>query len=190
MIEVLFIHSAGPQGPGEGSSRLLSSLRAHLPEGYALTAPMMPNPDSPDPGPWIAAVKIAMDGATGPFVLVGHSLGGSTILQALERLGIPHGLLGVVLLAVPFWGAPGWGYDDFALRDGASERLAPLAKVIILHGEKDEVVEADHPARYREVMPQAALRTLPGVDHEAAEAAPDLVRAITEIAGNPMVAAN
>jgi len=190
MIEVLFIHSAGPQGVGEGSSRLTAALRAHLPQGFTLIAPMMPNPDSPDPEPWIAAVKAAMDGVAGPFVMVGHSLGGSTTLQVLERLGIPSGLLGVVLLAAPFWGAPGWGYDGFALGDGARERLAPLTQVIVMRGDMDEVVQADHPTRYGEVMPQAALRTLPGVDHEAAGAAPDLVRAIVEVAGDPSIAAN
>ena len=174
MIEVLFIHSAGPQGKGEGSSNLVTALRAQLPEGFALAAPMMPNPDSPEPDPWIAAVKAAMDGITGPFVMVGHSLG----------------LLGVVLLAAPFWGAPGWGYDGFALREGAGERLSTLARAIIVQGDKDEVVEADHPTRYGEIMPQAAVRILPGVDHEGADAAPDLVRAIVEIAGDPVVASN
>ena len=190
MIEVLFIHSAGPQGKGEGSSNLVTALRAQLPEGFALAAPMMPNPDSPEPDPWIAAVKAAMDGITGPFVMVGHSLGGSTTLQVLERHAIPPGLLGVVLLAAPFWGAPGWGYDGFALREGAGERLSTLARAIIVQGDKDEVVEADHPTRYGEIMPQAAVRILPGVDHEGADAAPDLVRAIVEIAGDPVVASN
>jgi len=182
MTQVLFIHSAGAQGPGEGSHSLVAGLRAALPDGFALEAPMMPRPDNPEAEPWIAAIKGALDAITGDFVLAGHSLGGSTALQVLDRFGIPSNLLGVVTLASPFWGGPDWPYAAFALPDGASERLKPLRRVIILQGDRDEVVAEDHPERYRKILPQAEIRILPDIDHGAAEAGPDLAKAITDVA--------
>lgn len=184
MTEVLFIHSAGLQGPGEGSHRLLTALREQLPEGLALHAPLMPDPDRPEPEAWIAAVKAAIERIEGECVLVGHSLGGSTALQVLDRFGIPAKLLGVVTLAAPFWGAPDWPYPEYGLSADAAERLRALRRVIIMRGDQDDVVAADHPGHYQAVMPQAELRTLPGIDHEAADAAPQLLQAILDIAGH------
>ena len=182
MVEVLFIHSAGTQGPGEGSNPLVAALREALPSGFSLRAPIMPEPDAPEAEPWIAAVKAETGGIAADFILVGHSLGGSILLQALERHGVPENLLGVVVLAAPFWGAPDWAYESFALSADAPARLKGLRKVIIMRGDRDEVVAEDHPERYRKVLPQGEIRILPGIDHEAANAAPELARAIADIA--------
>lgn len=80
MTQILFFHSAGAQGPGEGSSRLLEALRAALPQGWTLDAPRMPEPDSPDASRWCEAAWEAMTAIEGRYVVVGHSLGGSTAL--------------------------------------------------------------------------------------------------------------
>lgn len=126
MTTVLFIHSAGPQGPGEGSDALVKGMRAALPPDLTLIAPLMPKPDAPAAEPWLAALKAAVEAIEGDFVLVGHSLGGSTILQALARFGIPEGLLGVVTLAAPFWSAEDWSVEEFALPKDAGTKLQTL----------------------------------------------------------------
>lgn len=190
MTEVLFIHSAGLQGPGEGSHRLLTALRAQLPERFVLHAPLMPDPDRPEPEAWIAAVQSAIERIDGDLVLAGHSLGGSTALQVLDRFGIPARLLGVVTLAAPFWGAADWPYPEYGLSADAAERLRAIGRVIIMRGDLDDVVAADHPGHYKAVMPQAERRTLPGIDHEAATAAPHLVQAILDITDRQKASAN
>lgn len=183
-MQVIFIHSAGAQGPGEGSSRLLQTLRTSLPEGMALRAPAMPSPDNPDAEVWITATEEAMASAGAPFILCGHSLGGSILLQALARFGLPAGLVGVVTLAAPFWGAPGWAYDDFALPPDAGMTLSGLTGLVMLLGAADDVVSADHLERYKAALPQAQTRLLPGIDHEAASAGPALAAVITAVAEN------
>ncbi|MBO9590601.1 alpha/beta fold hydrolase [Devosia sp.] len=183
MITVLFIHSAGPQGPGEGSSALLEALRAMLPPDLKLIAPLMPEPDAPAAEPWIAAVEAEVRAIEGDFVLVGHSLGGSTILQVLTRFGVPDRLLGVVTLAAPFWSAEDWQIAEFALPEDAGTRLQALSRLFILQGDRDEVVAKNHPELYRALLPQAQISILPGIDHEAATAAPDLLKAIRSITG-------
>lgn len=180
MTQILFFHSAGAQGPGEGSSRLLEALRAALPQGWTLDAPLMPEPDSPDASRWCEAAWEAMTAIEGPYVIVGHSLGGSTALQALALHGLPTNLLGVVTLASPFWGAPNWTYESFALPPDAAARLSGVA-LILLQGEADDVVARDHPDRYRGVVPEADIRRLPDVDHEAANAAPNVLSAVLSI---------
>lgn len=181
MTTVLFMHSAGPQGPGEGSHALVKGIRAALPPDLTLIAPLMPKPDAPAAEPWLAALKAAVEAIEGDFVLVGHSLGGSTILQALARFGIPKGLLGVVTLAAPFWSAEDWSVEEFALPKNAGNTLHALSKLVILQGDKDEVVGKNHPELYRELLPQAKVTVLPGIDHEAASAGPAVISAIRSI---------
>ncbi|MFD2648005.1 alpha/beta hydrolase [Devosia albogilva] len=175
MAGVLFIHSAGAQGPGEGSSALLAALKAELRADVPVDAPLMPEPENPEPGLWLPAIAAALARQQEPFVAVGHSLGGSSLLQHLAAVDtLPRGLRGVVLLAAPFWGMPDWDFDGFevyALPPGARDRLTALRHVRLLIGDADDTVSVSHAERYRSVLPQATLHVLPGVDHEAAGAA-------------------
>lgn len=181
MTTVLFIHSAGAQGPGEGSSALLEALRSILPPQVTLLSPLMPEPDAPRAQPWGDAIEAQMKAIEGDFILLGHSLGGSSILQVLARSGMPDKLLGVVTLAAPFWSAPDWTLDEYALPQDAGEKLGGLFPLLILQGDEDDVVAGDHPQRYKNVLPQAEIRILPGVDHEAANAAPKVLEALGAI---------
>lgn len=181
MTTVLFIHSAGPQGPGEGSAALLESFRAALPAGLALEAPLMPQPDDPEAELWIAACQSAITGIEDELVLVGHSLGGSIILQTLARFGLPVTLKGVVTLAAPFWGAGGWDFDSFALPGDEASKLHDLPRLVMLRGEADTVVADDHLDRYKALLPNAEIARLPDVDHEAASAGPKLAEAVAAL---------
>lgn len=182
MPTVLFVHSAGPQGLGEGSSALLAGLKASLPPQTELVAPQMPDPDSPEAEPWIAACRSAISGVKGDLILVGHSLGGSIILQTLAQSGLPKTLLGVVTLASPFWNAPDWQVESFALSAQEAGKLNSLPRLVLVQGDADEMVAADHPERYKALLPIAEIRRLAGVDHEAASAGPALAGIIAEIA--------
>ncbi len=181
MTQVIFLHSAGPQGPGEGSSALLAGLKQALPPGMTLVAPLMPEPDNPSAERWIAAMQQVLAGFEGPHILVGHSLGGSILLQTLARHGIGQGLMGVVLLNSPFWGAPGWAFEDFALTEGDAGTLKHLPRLLVLQGDADDVVSPDHPDRYKKLLPIAETETLKGVDHEAAGAAPHVIAAMQKV---------
>ena len=182
MPKVLFVHSAGPQGAGEGSSALLAGLKASLSPETELVAPQMPDPDNPMAEPWIAACRSATSGVEDNLILVGHSLGGSIILQTLAQFGLPTRLLGVVTLASPFWNAPDWEVESFALTEQDAGKLIGLPRLILVQGDADQMVAADHPDRYKALLPIAEIRRLAGVDHEAASAGPALAGIIAEIA--------
>lgn len=167
MRRVLFVHSAGTQGPVEGSGRFLARLRAELGAGYEIAAPMMPDPDNPEPGPWLDALSGPLAETPEPFALVGHSLGGSIILKHLAERGVPDGLAGVVTIAAPFWGPRGWDYDGFALPADAAAKLKGLGSIILLFGRQDDTVATDHLDLYRAALPSAEGRLIDG-DHEFA----------------------
>lgn len=167
MKKILFIHSAGAQGDTEGSGRLVAALRGALPSGYTLEAPLMPNPDAPQARPWLEALAGHVAQARPPFALVGHSLGGSIILKYLSENPVPGGLVGVVTVAAPFWGASDWKVAEFALPPKAGERLASVPRIVLLNGRRDDVVSLDHLTRYAQAVPTVMTREIDG-DHEFA----------------------
>jgi len=182
MTTVLFIHSAGTQGPGEGSAALREALEGGLPQGMHFKAPLMPAPDDPKAELWLAAFESEVTGIEHDLVIVGHSLGGSIALKGLARLGVPVNLKGVITVAAPFWGAPDWDFESFALPDDAAEKLVDLSRLRILQGDRDEVVPVDHAQRYKALLPNAQIAILPGVDHAAAGAAPAVIEAVAALA--------
>ena len=167
MPRVLFIHSAGSQGEGEGSSAFLAKLRAELGPAYAVDGPLMPNPDAPEARPWLDAVGGLIARAKGPFALVGHSLGGSIILKWLAENPLPGGLVGVVTIAAPFWGARDWDVSEFALPQDAGARLAKVPRIVLFSGRSDKVVPAEHLTLYADAVPGIETATVDG-DHEFA----------------------
>ena len=177
MPTILFIHSAGPQTPGEGSSRLVAAIRAALPADIAFEAPLMPEPDNPHASRWLPVIARTIAQQTRPFVLAGHSLGASSVLQPLAAPRAPTNLKGVVLLATPFWSPDDLELAEYALPADAAERLAAIGPVTLLLGEDDDVIPRDHLERYRRLLPKADARLLPAVDHEAEGAASAVLEA-------------
>ena len=104
MTQLLFIHSAGPQTPTEGSGRLLADLRQAFEPDTTIIAPAMPSTDDPQAPRWDLAAGRAIAAMNSPYVLVGHSLGASTLLKCLASAAPPPGLKAVVLISAPWWG--------------------------------------------------------------------------------------
>ena len=75
--QVFFLHSAGAQGPHEGSSDLVAWLKKELGTGYEIMHPIMPHPESPDYALWKAKLKKELPKLEGEIILIGHSIGGS-----------------------------------------------------------------------------------------------------------------
>ena len=165
MKALLFLHSAGPQGPREGSGVLLAGLRKALGKPYRIRAPKMPRPDNPDYPPWKAAVAKEIARLRDGDVLVGHSLGGSVLLKYLseEECGLRFSAL--FLAATPFWGLPGWEYEGFALRRGFARHLPKMGRIALYHALDDDVVARSHALRYRKSLPGAELREVDGMGH-------------------------
>lgn len=79
--QVLFIHSAGAQGPHQGSSDLAEYLQKGLGAEYNLLYLKIANPENPEYSLWKAQLEKEFTKLNSEVVLVGHSLGGSVLLK-------------------------------------------------------------------------------------------------------------
>lgn len=168
-MDLLFVHSAGPQGGDDGSAPLLKALRQELGEAVRTHAPIMPQPDSPDADAWDRALAGHIAALEQPFIAVGHSLGGSTLLRYFALHGVPQRLLGLIGIATPFWGMPDWEVPDYALPADFAERLAGVPRFVFYHSTDDDDVEVSHLHRYGAELPRAVLREVSGRGHVFAD---------------------
>jgi uncharacterized protein len=83
--EILFIHSAGPQGYHEGSNYLVSYLQNHLEPSYEIVLPEMPDPENPHYKEWKRTLNGVFDSVNDDLILIGHSLGASVLLKYLSE---------------------------------------------------------------------------------------------------------
>src|SRR5688572_28525634 len=154
--QILFIHSAGVQGPHEGSGDLVAHLREALGAEYEVLYPIMPNPESPAYEPWKVQLEKELAALEGEVILIGHSLGGSVLLKYLseEKYGKP--IAGIFLIASPYWGGDEGGQvDEFALREDFAPKLPPIRQIFLYHSRDDEEVPFAHLALYAKTLPQA-----------------------------------
>lgn len=162
---IFFIHSAGPQGPGQGSSGFLSILKKSLGSGYEIRHPKMPDPGNPDYAPWRDRIAKEFAKLDEGSIIIGHSLGGSVLLKYFseEKHDAKH--LALFIVATPFWGLKGWEYDAFHLKRGFSKKLPRFGKIFLYRSLDDDVVTHEHLVRYAKTIPQALVREVDGLGH-------------------------
>jgi predicted alpha/beta hydrolase family esterase len=163
--QILFLHSAGPQGRGEGSDRFLATLERELCTEYELRAPKMPDPDAPAFDSWRERLEPELRALGDGALLVGHSLGGSVLLKVLSEAGRFPAIAGLFLVATPFWSARGWKVDEFVLREDFAERLPEIPRVFLYHSRDDDTVPFDHLELYARALPHATVRPLDAFGH-------------------------
>ena len=159
--QLLFIHSAGSQDNGEGSTQLLDVMKAELRDDYEIVAPLMPDPESPDSAAWEETVKMEINALKSPFILVGHSLGASTILKTLTETTLSKLPEALFLISTPFWGD---NMPEYQLKDDFADHL-PAVPITLYHSQDDKFVAFSHLLSYEEKIPQATLRKLDGYGH-------------------------
>lgn len=179
MKQVLFIHSAGTQEEGEGSSGLVKYLEAELSTSFQVIAPKMPEPEDPQYDRWKKALKEEITSLDDGAVLVGHSIGGSVLFKFLTEEELGKSFSKLITVAAPFWGSDSeWKVESFALPEDFVSRSSLLPHVVLLHSIDDDVVPFDHLEKYMENIPSATVRQLSGNDHVFQEGLAELVEEI------------
>src|SRR5262245_6454531 len=163
-MQLLLVHSSGPQGPGEGSAPLGERLREGLGPDYEVLFPLLPDPEEPHYEPWSRALGELMGNLVEPPIVVGHSLGGSVVLKHLAESDRPAPIEGLVLLATPFWGESGWELE-WALPAGWPDESTQLPPTYLFHSRDDEEITLAHLERYAERLTGATARPLGGNGH-------------------------
>ncbi|WP_129794122.1 alpha/beta hydrolase [Sphingosinicella sp. CPCC 101087] len=163
--QLLFIQGGGA-GAHACDRLLVDSLARALGPDREIRYPLMPNEDEPDVDAWKAEIARELAALEDCAILLGHSLGGMILVDALAGLPPPRPLGALFLLAAPFAGEGGWQLDDFETPADLGANLPPGLPVHIFHGEEDEVAPPAHAGLYARLLPQARLHLLPGRDHQ------------------------
>lgn len=180
--QILFVHSAGPQGIHAGSGDLAAFLQKTLGTQYRVIHPNMPEPENPQYNRWKEQIEQELARIDGEIVLVGHSLGGSVLLKYLSEEKPPKSIAGVCIVAAPYWGTKGWSSRDFALRKKLSA-LHHGPRMMLFHSRDDAVVPLSHLRQYAAVLPDAKVYELNGgghLFHHGCYELADAIRKLTE----------
>jgi predicted alpha/beta hydrolase family esterase len=163
--EVLFVQGAG-EGAYEEDRALAESLREHLGAGYTVRYPKMPNDGDTDYAALKGALAKELRAINGKVIMVGHSAGGAALMKFLSEEIIDKEVVGIFLIAAPYFGAGGWEIEGDSLRDGFGAQLPQRAPVFLYHSRDDEVVPFAHLALYGKQLPDATMREFNGRGHQ------------------------
>ena len=165
---VVFIQGAG-DGAYDEDQRLADSLQRNLGEGFAVHYPAMPSEGDAPYDQWCQTLEQELAGATGPAILVGHSVGASVLIKWLSERRVESPIAGAFLIACPFWGGDGWlydGYEELELRPEFGARLPPEMPLYLYHCRDDATVPFDHLALYARALPQATVHAFDQGGHQ------------------------
>ncbi|HEX6533515.1 MAG TPA: alpha/beta fold hydrolase [Gemmatimonadaceae bacterium] len=180
--QVLFVQGGGERVHDEWDGKLVASLRAELGPNYEIRYPRMPNEDDPSYATWTAILENELAVLDDGAILVGHSLGGTILINALAEHPPERQLGAIFLIAAPFVGEGGWQSPDWQPQRGLGEKLPRGVPIYLYHGLADATVPASHAELYARVIPQACLRRLPGRDHQLDNDLSEIAAAIESLA--------
>jgi predicted alpha/beta hydrolase family esterase len=164
--QILFIQGAGEGTYDEWDNKLVDSLRRELGVGYDIRYPRMPNEAEPDYALWKAALAEEIAGFDDGAILVGHSIGGTFLINALAEAPPSRKLAGIFLIAAPFVGAGGWPFDDIKTPANLGAQLPAKTPVHFYYGDKDDTTPPTHVDLYKRAIEGMIVRRLPDRDHQ------------------------
>jgi predicted alpha/beta hydrolase family esterase len=165
--QLLFIQGGGAEGThDEWDNKLAEHLGRKLGPDYEIRYPLMPNEADPKYAPWKAALMHEFGKLDDGAILVGHSIGGTILINTLVEEPPDLDLGGVVQLAAPFVGEGGWASEDIKPMSNVGNRLPVNTPIYAYHGSKDETVPFEHVDLFAAAIPQAVVRRLTGRDHQ------------------------
>lgn len=138
----------------------------------------MPDEAEPSFQSWSVALEDIFATLEDGTLLVGHSVGGTVLINTLALHPPRFQPGGVFLIAAPFVGAGGWPSDEFAPVAELGAALPPEMPVFLYQGDADETVPVAHLELYASAIPQAEVRRLAGRDHQLNDDLGELARDI------------
>jgi predicted alpha/beta hydrolase family esterase len=178
---ILFVQGAGESVHETWDNKLVDSLRRELGPAYEIVYPLMPREADPEFATWRAAIETEIARLHDGAIVVGHSIGGTILINVLAEWHPPIVLGAIVLIAAPFIGNGGWPSDDIEPRADLAARLPPGVPVFLYHGDKDNIAPVAHVALYADAIPRARVRRLPNRDHQLDNDLSDVASDIREL---------
>jgi predicted alpha/beta hydrolase family esterase len=178
--QVLFIQGGGAGAHDQWDSKLVESLTHELGTTYRVSYPRMPDEADPKYAAWKAALEQAIAALDDGAILIGHSVGGTILVNALAEAPPHRKLSGVFLVAAPFIGAGGWPSEDIKGSLELGARLPPVTPIYLYHGSADCTAPLAHLDLYARAIPHAVVRRLEGRNHQLDD---DLAEVAADIRG-------
>lgn len=164
--QLLFVQGGGAGVHDEWDRKLVESLGRALGPGYEVRYPRMPDEADPNHAAWSAALRDELARLDDGAIVVGHSVGGTILVNALAEQPPGVALGAIFLVAAPFVGEGGWPGEGGRSQDDVGQRLPTGVPVHLYHGLADAEVPASHAELYARAIPHAHLCSLPGRDHQ------------------------
>ena len=164
--QILFVQGGGPDAHDAWDNKLVDSLRRELGSGYVVKYPRMPNEGDPKYADWKVALKEEIEQLEDDAILVGHSIGGTILINFLAEAPPNRLINGVFLISAPFIGPGGWPSDEILPMTQLGVLLLPNIPIYLYHGSEDETAPLVHVDLYEKAIPGANIRRLFGRDHQ------------------------
>lgn len=164
--QLLFVQGGGAGVHDEWDDKLVESLARELGPDYEIRYPRMPGEDDPHYATWKAALEAEFATLDERAILVGHSVGGTMLVNALAEPSMKRKFGAVFLIAAPFVGDGGWPSDEVQSPQDLGARLPEGVPVHVYHGLEDDTAPPSHAGLYGRAIPQARVHRLPGRDHQ------------------------
>jgi predicted alpha/beta hydrolase family esterase len=116
--------------------------------------------------------KLTFAKITEPVILVGHSLGGSTLLKYLSEEKPDVSVLGLFLISTPYWKS---NMKEFQLKENFQTALKDIPKIFLYHSKEDTEVPISNLEFYEHVFKTAVVHKLNGNEHIFSKGLPELV---------------
>jgi len=181
--QLFFVQGGGAGAHDEWDEKLVDSLRRELGPGFEIRYPRMPNEDDPSFATWKTALEKELGKLDDGAIIVGHSIGGTILVNALAQTALKRKLRAIFLIAAPFVGEGGWPSDDMNLAPDLGARLPKGVPVYIYHGLADETAPPSHVELYSRAIPQAEIHRLPHRDHQLNDDLTEIAAAIKSLGG-------
>lgn len=164
--QLLFVQGGGAGTHDEWDDALVESLTRELGPGYEIRYPRMPDEGDPSYATWKPALESEIEALDDGAIIVGHSIGGTVLINALAERPPERKLGAIFLLAAPFVGEGGWPSDELQPPSELGARLPAGVPVFIYHGLEDDTAPPHHAELYARAIPRAQVHRLPGRDHQ------------------------
>ncbi|HUR00808.1 MAG TPA: alpha/beta fold hydrolase [Gemmatimonadaceae bacterium] len=181
--QVLFVQGGGEHVHDDWDGKLVESLSAALGPDYELRYPRMPDEDDPSYATWKAALEKEFAALNADAILVGHSIGGTILINALAECRPERRFGAIILIAAPFVGEGGWRSQDWQPQRELGSKLPVGVPVYLFHGLADDTAPPSHVDLYSQAIPQAHTCLLPGRDHQLNNDLTDIATAIISLPG-------
>jgi predicted alpha/beta hydrolase family esterase len=164
--QVLFIQGGGAGAHDKWDNKLVESLARELGPTYEISYPPMPDEADPTYAAWKAVLEQEIAALDDGAILIGHSVGGTILINALAKEPPDRKLSGVFLIAAPFVGAGGWPSEDIEPSPELGAQLPAATPIYLYHGSADHTAPFAHLDLYARAIPYAHVCRLEGRNHQ------------------------